>query len=72
MPQHPIASLFARIWGGTRASADTDAGDMGTAFGMEMSLLEAETRSQTAAPAPQPGRRWLRRRGRAATTQGRN
>jgi hypothetical protein len=72
MPQHPIATLFARLWGGARAGSGIDFGDLGTAFGMEMSLLEAESRAQVAAPAPKPGGGWFRRHGRAATIQGHN
>lgn len=72
MPQHTLASLFARLWSGARTADDTDTGDLGTAFGMEMSLLEAEAREYPPAPAASPASHWLRRRGRIATAQGRN
>jgi hypothetical protein len=54
-------SLFQR-WLPSPAAAGADAADLGTCFGLEISLAAAENEARAAdAPAPRRAARWIRR-----------
>lgn len=55
----PGATLWQRLCARREHSAGPDAADMGTAFGLDMSLgLPATERAPGAEPAPPPRRPW--------------
>lgn len=54
MTEHPLAQLFARLWKPAAAVTEPDAADLGTAWGLDMSLRQAEASQAAHGPDRDP------------------